>query len=158
MLALSIALALLSSSPLPPAEEKAASVEGKYQKLLRVMTMPQDAERYGDFNDWGWWSGTEYQGHEGLSPGYWVWVKPRWYVWASQRPVTDPSFGHKYSGLLRTVEAPGDVSRYGQAYDYGWWSGTSYLGATDLPKAYWTYVAPRWYLWSTERPGTAPAQ
>jgi hypothetical protein len=84
MIALAL-VALLSASPFSPAELKAASCDGKYQKLQRVMTMPEDEARYGEFNDYGWWGGTEYKGHEGLAPGYWVWVKPRWYVWKSAR-------------------------------------------------------------------------
>lgn len=77
-------LAVLSASPLSAAEQKLASMDGKYQKLLRVMTVPEDRAQYGEHYDWGWWPHTEYKGHSGLTPGFWVYVFPRWYVWKTE--------------------------------------------------------------------------
>lgn len=53
----------------------------------------------------------------------------------------------KYKNLLRIVEAPGDAAAYGAVRDFGYWEGTTYAGQNDLPKGYWVYVAPNWYIW-----------
>ena len=53
----------------------------------------------------------------------------------------------KYKNLVRVIPAPQDVQTYGPIHDYGVWEGTSYLGETNLPKSYWVYVLPNWYLW-----------
>jgi secreted protein with Ig-like and vWFA domain len=53
----------------------------------------------------------------------------------------------KYKNLLRIVEAPGDVSSYGAARDFGRWEGTSYANQNNLPQGYWVYVYPNWYIW-----------
>ncbi len=58
-----------------------ASVDGKYTKLLTSIAVPDDLAAYGVFRDWGRWEGTSYAGFEGLPPGNWVYVYPRWYVW-----------------------------------------------------------------------------
>lgn len=60
----------------------------------------------------------------------------------------DPSFGGKYSGLLRQLAVPEDERRYGRCHDYGPWNGTEYKNHANLPpRAFWTYSAPNWYLW-----------
>ncbi|MEK6235878.1 MAG: hypothetical protein N2C14_14310, partial [Planctomycetales bacterium] len=59
-----------------------ATAGGKYRGLLRVFEESQDEATYGEFHDWGYWSGTEYAGHEKLPAGYWVYVAPRWYIWS----------------------------------------------------------------------------
>lgn len=41
---------------------------------------PADQSAYGDFCDFGYWSGTEYAGHANLPAGYWVYVAPTWYI------------------------------------------------------------------------------
>jgi Ca-activated chloride channel family protein len=60
------------------------------------------------------------------------------------------SVGGKYVNLLRIVDSPEDAGSYGEFHDYGHWDGTTYAGLTDLPKGYWVYVAPRWYIWGDE--------
>jgi hypothetical protein len=65
------------------------------------------------------------------------------------RAVCDPSFGGKYSGLLRQLAIPEDSRQYGACHDYGRWAGGSYKGHTNLPpNAFWTYSAPNWYIWA----------
>jgi Ca-activated chloride channel family protein len=56
----------------------------------------------------------------------------------------------KYVNLLRIVEAPADAATYGTFRDFGRWEGTSYAGQDNLPKGYWVYVAPNWYIWGDE--------
>lgn len=48
--------------------------------------------------------------------------------------------------ILQVVPMPEDFHVYGQTYDFGSWSGTSYAGLTDLPVGYWVYVYPNWYI------------
>jgi hypothetical protein len=52
----------------------------------------------------------------------------------------------RYRTLLRKIEAPNDQATFGDFYDYGYWSGTSYLGQNELPPGYWVYLAPNWYI------------
>lgn len=58
-----------------------ASVNDKYSHLLRKIAVPEDQPGYGDFYDYGYWSGTSWHGHTDLPPGYWVYVFPHWYIW-----------------------------------------------------------------------------
>lgn len=53
----------------------------------------------------------------------------------------------KYKNLLRIVEAAGDAAYYGAIRDFGYWEGTTYAGQNNLPKGYWVYVSPNWYIW-----------
>ncbi len=53
----------------------------KYQKLLRRIRVPQDQKEYTDFNDYGFYEGTEWAGFTDLPQGYWVYVYPYWYIW-----------------------------------------------------------------------------
>jgi Ca-activated chloride channel family protein len=59
-----------------------ASVEGKYRRLVKKIEVRDDFQRFGAFNDYGHWDGTEYSGHKDLPPGNWVYVYPNWYIWA----------------------------------------------------------------------------
>jgi len=58
-----------------------ASVDDKYSHLLRKIAVPEDQGFYGDFYDWGSWSGSSWRGHTDLPSGYWVYVFPHWYIW-----------------------------------------------------------------------------
>jgi hypothetical protein len=68
-----------------------ASVNGKYQRLLRQIAAPGDLEFYGEFNEWGFWSGTAYAGHTDLPPGHWVYLHPSWYIWRDAAGAGAPS-------------------------------------------------------------------
>ena len=57
-----------------------ASANGKYVELLQEIKCPSDAVKYGNYNDYGYWKGGAWCGQTGLE-GYWVWLKPKWYVW-----------------------------------------------------------------------------
>jgi Ca-activated chloride channel family protein len=71
---------------LPSAEARIrATVDGKYRRLLKKIEVREDLQRYGAFNDFGFWDqATEYKGHSGLLPGHWVYVYPHWYIWAER--------------------------------------------------------------------------
>jgi hypothetical protein len=64
---------------------KKASVEGKYQMLLRQFKVANDRDAYGDFSDYGLYQGTSYAGFDDLPKGYWVYVAPYWYIWREQK-------------------------------------------------------------------------
>ena len=67
-----------------------ASVEGKYRRLVKKIEVRDDFQRFGAFNDYGHWDGTEYSGHKDLPPGNWVYVYPNWYIWAEAAvPATE---------------------------------------------------------------------
>ncbi len=63
------------------AAPRKASVNGKYAKLLRKIKVEADRQHYGDFSEYGMYTGTSHAGHVGLPPGYWVYVQPHWYIW-----------------------------------------------------------------------------
>jgi HEAT repeat protein len=58
-----------------------AHVNGKYAKLLRRISVPQDKASYNEFNDYGHYPATDYAGYTGIPEGYWVYVYPNWYIW-----------------------------------------------------------------------------
>lgn len=58
---------------------------GKYYNLLYVLYLPDDKESYGETDDWGYYTGSYYQGYDNLPPGYWVYLHPYWYIWGNQR-------------------------------------------------------------------------
>ena len=57
------------------------SVYGKYRVLLRKIHVPQDTNAYGQFTDYGMYTGNSWAGFNDLPPGYWVYVYPNWYIW-----------------------------------------------------------------------------
>lgn len=59
-----------------------ASAYGKYNTLIHVLEVPEDVRNYGNFYDWGFSEEYAYAGYENLTPGYWVYQAPNWYVWA----------------------------------------------------------------------------
>jgi hypothetical protein len=124
---------------------------GKYSKLLREIEVERDRASYGEFYDWGHWSGTSWAGYKDLPPGYWVYVAPNWYIFGKAEGADSgrnpPMLGkRKYGKLLVKIKVEQDVSSYGEYYDYGHYSGSSYYGYKDLPSGYWVYVAPYWYI------------
>ena len=70
---------------------------------------------------------------------------------AGDVPPPSPEYGPKgrYQTLLRKIEVPKDQESYGDFYDYGYYSGTSYAGFSDLPAGYWVYVNPHWLIYKT---------
>lgn len=133
-----------------------ASVNGKYQNLLMTLNVPGDQSKYGSFKDWGYWSGTTYAGYSNLPPGYWVYVYPNWYIWGSLASSGGTDYGEasvngKYYNLLRTIYVPSDKTKYGNFKDWGYWSGTTYAGHSNLPTGYWVYVYPNWYIWGNKK-------
>jgi len=65
--------------PVPP--EPDSTVNGKYKSLLRRLNVPEDAQKYGQFRDYGFDKSKSYGGSDNLPEGYWVYVAPYWYIW-----------------------------------------------------------------------------
>jgi hypothetical protein len=53
----------------------------------------------------------------------------------------------KYRMLLAQLKAPADLTMYKDFSDAGRRDATDYAGQVDLPKGYWVYVYPYWYIW-----------
>lgn len=75
------AYAWANIDPVRDEKEWEATVSGKYRNLLKKIHVPQDSGAYGQFNDYGPWTGTSYAGHDNLPRGHWVYVFPHWYIW-----------------------------------------------------------------------------
>src|SRR5688500_5988699 len=71
-------------------------------------------------------------------------------------PAHAAGLGKRYAKLLRQVAAPEDQKSYGDYYDYGYYTGTNYAGQNDLPRGFWVYIAPNWYIFG-EAPGVEDA-
>lgn len=65
-----------------------ASAQGVYSVLMHVVPAPNDIDTYGPFCDYGFSEEYEYAGCTNLTPGYWVYVAPNWYVWAQTSETT----------------------------------------------------------------------
>ena len=72
-----------TAMPVQPSQVDQSSVNGKYANLVQQLDCPKDAGKYGDFYDYGYWKGGNWCGQKGLA-GYWVWLKPNWYVWKTK--------------------------------------------------------------------------
>jgi hypothetical protein len=72
---------------------------------------------------------------------------------SAEQPMRSGAKGH-YQHLLRTIEVAKDREQYGDFYDFGYWSGTSYVGNENLPPGYWVYLAPNWYIFRDAATGS----
>jgi len=129
----------------------------RYLGVLRRLHIPGDRRRYGTCREWGLWKGRSYAGHHNLPRGYWVWRAPYWYIYA-QRGVArarTPVRGARgcvgspwaYAGLMRRLNIPSDRRQYGHCKEWGIWKGRSYRGHHNLPRGYWVWRAPFWYIY-----------
>lgn len=65
--------------------------------------------------------------------------------------------GGRYKNLLRIIPAEADAAQNGNFRDDGYRDTTTYLGHDNLPKGYWVYVYPNWYIWGDAAEQTPPA-
>jgi hypothetical protein len=133
----------------------------RYRGLMRRLYIPGDRGRYGHCREWGLWQGRSYKGHHRLPRGYWVWRAPYWYIYARRgvvRAGPGPRPGRRfargcrgsrygYAGLMRRLHIPRDRRRYGLCREWGIWAGRSYKGYANLPRGYWVWRAPYWYIY-----------
>ena len=75
---------------------------------------------------------------------------------AQGKPAPKAGPRGRYRTLLQKIEVPGDRASYGDFCDYGYYTGTSYAGHTNLPAGYWVYLYPHWYIYRDD--ATAAAQ
>lgn len=129
-----------------------ASLNGKYINLLHVIPVPEDKDEWGEFCEWGYWTGTEYGNFTDLKPGFWVYVYPKWYVWeklaAEEKVGSNANVQGKYRVLLHVLEVPEDADEFGAFRDWGFAETYSYEGYENLTPGYWVYVKPNWYVWA----------
>ena len=64
-----------------PTELLKKAANGKYKHLAHVLLVPADQANYNQFSDYGYWNGTSYGIANNLTPGYWVYVHPHWFIW-----------------------------------------------------------------------------
>jgi hypothetical protein len=127
---------------------------------MRRLYIPSDRGRYGHCREWGRWQGRSYKGHHNLPRGYWVWRAPYWYIYARRgvvRAGPGPGPGRfargcagsrwAYRGLMRRLYIPRDRRQYGLCREWGIWTGNSYRGHHNLPRGYWVWRAPYWYIY-----------
>jgi hypothetical protein len=131
----------------------------RYRGLMRRLYIPQDRRQYGRCREWGLWQGRSYKGHHRLPRGYWVWRAPYWYIYARRGvvragPGPDRRFArgcrgsnYGYAGLMRRLHIPADRRQYGYCREWGIWAGHSYKGYANLPRGYWVWRAPYWYIY-----------
>ena len=65
-----------------------ASANGAYNRLMHILEVPADAREYGSYCNWGFSEEYSYAGYDNLTPGYWVYFEPNWYVWAEEITYT----------------------------------------------------------------------
>jgi hypothetical protein len=86
----------------------------RYSTLLKTIEVPADQQSYGDFYNYGYWSGASYAGHDDLPPGYWVYVSPNWLIYR---------------------DAPGYAGDHGPVARSPRWEPSQATGAPDTPEA-----------------------
>jgi hypothetical protein len=142
-----------------------ASLDGKYETILKTFLVPSDSDRYGVFHDWGFRTSVTYGMERDLPTGYWVYAYPYWYIWKTKTGETEGSLdcakasvNGKYRNLLKTFSVPRDRDGYGQFFESGYADYKAHAGYTDLPPGYWVYVSPNWYIWEDVKglPGPEP--
>lgn len=141
----------------PDPDYDAGSLDGTYEKILKTLYVPEDRGKYGTEYDWGYRTVTSYRDHTGIPKGYWAYAYPYWYIWekeaAPETPALDYTLGSyngAYKNILKTLYVPGDKTRYGELYDWGYRTAASYQEYSGLPKGYWVYASPYWYIWGDE--------
>src|SRR5262245_25848793 len=78
--------------PAPQLQRNLKKAHGdKYQMLLHQIRVPKDAEKHGDYRDLGKRDVTEYGEYKKLSPGYWVYVAPYWYIFRDKADDPKPN-------------------------------------------------------------------
>ena len=134
-----------------------ASINGKYENVLKTLYIPDDKDRFGNLYDWGYRNVSTYSGNKNLPKGYWVYAYPYWYIWEREAKTYSSSdeekakVGGKYYNLLKVIRVDSDRNSFGTFYDWGYRTNSSYSGYTGLPKGYWVYVYPNWFIWKNKK-------
>lgn len=144
-----------SKKKLPPS--KLASVNGKYNKLVKKINCPGHSKFYKKFTEYGYqepwvWCSVK------SKPGHYVYVYPDWYIWKDLKKDNIPpaakdhtEYKYRYSKLLQVIPCGKDEKQYGGHYEYGPYDqGHVYCGLRSR-KGFWVYVAPNWYVWKDRK-------
>lgn len=62
----------------------------------------------------------------------------------------------KYAMLLQQLKVSQDVQKYSEFRDAGLRGWKNYAGYKDLPKGYWVYAYPYWYIWGERSSDVRP--
>ena len=88
---------ILRPNPTPPQQQtegsegqELASVDGRYQDLLRKIEVPYDYLDYGPLQQDGFQATKVYGQYEDLPDGYWVYLYPYWYIWGTDSEAAGP--------------------------------------------------------------------
>ncbi|OKH17866.1 serine/threonine protein kinase [[Limnothrix rosea] IAM M-220] len=122
---------------------------GRYTDLIQVINCETALEEYGRYNDWGYWEGGSTVCEANAQPGYWVYVYPDWYVWATETDSTDPSvnrpsptaFMESYYSIINsrniaqawrmlTPTFQGYSESYAEFYE--WWNSVDEVKVLDV--------------------------
>ena len=112
--------------------------KSRYRGLLRQFAVPDDQQAYGDFCDFGYWSGTSYAGQQDLPAGYWVYVAPNWYIFKEEVSGPAPTPAKRAWGPEQATGAPDTWPNAGDI-------GTAWASRTPDGQPEWlelTYDAP----------------
>lgn len=66
--------------------------------------------------------------------------------------------GGKYRMLLRMLRIPEDGKQFAGFKEFGYRTETTCAEYTNLPKGYWVYVYPYWYIWRDQVTGKEEAK
>ena len=69
-------------------------------------------------------------------------------ILSAEEALTKAKVAGKYRNLLRKLKVEADYLHYSEFNDYGVYPATSYAGYTEIPRGYWVYVYPHWYVWA----------
>ena len=137
------------------------SVSNKYSGLLKTLYIPNDKYSYRDLYEGGYKTNSSYKGNYNIPSGYWVYLSPYWYIWENkseggnggnndQLDEDSARIDRKYNRLLKKLYVPDDRNTYRDLYEWGYKTNSSYRGNYNLPRGYWVYLFPYWYIWESE--------
>lgn len=87
--------------PLPLEAPDEARMQGKYDRLLRVIPAPDEAAKHATL-DGGRRTTKAYKGVVDIPPGYWVYTAPNWYVWGVSNEAEPPPKEEKKTATSKT--------------------------------------------------------
>src|SRR5437868_8770033 len=64
-----------------------------------------------------------------------------------EKSLTKASVDGKYAMLLYQFKSEKDAEECGEFSEYGYRNKTEHGEEKNLPKGYWVYVQPYWYIW-----------
>ena len=112
--------------------------KSQYRNLLRQFEVAADRATYGDFYDYGFWTGGSYAGQNDLPAGYWVYLAPNWYIFKDDASTSAAAQTPRSWAPEQATGAPDTWPRSGDL-------GTAWASRTPDGQREWlelTYDAP----------------